>query len=359
MKKIVIILAAMCCVMGVKAQVVNEGDASLVYYMPKNALQVKIHYKATTYKAGPYKDFAKELLGIDDVIQRNESDYELTKATVRTITSPDFSRPVVVTAKANIPLQLLALTKDGLLAGYNVSSNELHPAFPTQQEPQGPQGNHRSFDRVKAKTSIPEEVTRAVTKREKAELLAKQIYRLRETRIYLLSGEVDKMPTDGEATKEVLRQLEAEEKGLTELFTGTKSIRHLSETFVYEPTQSERYVLCRFSEADGLIDKEDEVGEPVVLNAQVMRQIAGEAQDETKDKGQKTKDKVMLSPIMYNLPGWLDYTIEYGVQCLASKSLPIAQFGIAVPLAQNLFTGKVLPQIVFNTQTGNIKNIHQ
>lgn len=359
MKKIVIILAAMCCVMGVKAQVVNEGDASLVYYMPKNTLQVKINYQATTYKAGPYKDFARELLGLEDVVQYNETRYELTKATVFTITRPDFSRPVVITAQANVPTQLLALTKDGILAGYNVSSNELRPATPAQQGPKGPQGDHHSFDRVKAKTSIPEEVTRAVTKREKAELLAKQIYRLRETRIYLLSGEVDKMPTDGEATKEVLRQLEAEEKGLTELFTGTKSVRHLSETFMYEPTQSERYVLCRFSKADGLIDKEDAVGEPVVLKAEVMRQIAGEAQDMNKEQGQRTKDKVVLSPIMYNLPGWLDYTIEYGIQCLARKSQPIAQFGIAVPLTQNLFTGKTLPQIEFNTQTGNIKTIHQ
>ena len=359
MKKIVIILAAMCCVMGVKAQVVNEGDASLVYYMPKNTLQVKINYKATTYKAGPYKDFAKDLLGIDNAIQQNETDYELTKATVRTITSPDFSRPVVITAQANVPTQLLALTKDGLLAGYNIAPSQSHAIYPTPQDSKGGQGKPHFDNKVKSKTSIPEEVTRAVTKREKAELLVKQIYRLRETRIYLLSGEVDKMPTDGEATKEVLRQLEAEEKGLTELFIGTKSVRYLSETFVYEPTQSETYMLCRFSEADGLIDKEDAVGEPVVLKAEVMKQIVGEAQDKTKEQGQRNKDKVVLSPIMYNLPGWLDYTIEYGVQCLASKSLPIAQFGIAVPLAQNLFTGKTLPQIEFNTQTGNIKTIHQ
>lgn len=356
MKKIVIILAAICCVMGVKAQVVNEGDASLVYYMPKNNLQVKINYTATTYKAGLYKDFAKELLGIEDAIQRNETEYKLGKVSVRTLTMPDFNRPVVVAAQTNVPTQLLALTKDGLLAGYNVSLDELHPALPNPQAPKKPQDEHHTLDRVKAKTSIPEEVTQAATKREKAELLAKQIYRLRETRIYLLSGEVDKMPTDGEATKEVLRQLEAEEKGLMELFIGTKSVRRMSETFVYEPTQSERYMLCRFSEAEGLIDKEDEVGEPIMLNAQVMKQIAGEKQQTTSNKRQEAAQG---SAILYNLPGWLDYTIEYGVECLASKSLPIAQFGIAVPLAQNLFTGKVLPQIVFDTQTGNIKTIHQ
>ncbi len=243
------------------------------------------------------------------------------------------------------------------MAGYNISPKEgTYNTYIPKKEPAEP--NHNRFtDKVKAKASIPEEVVNAPTKREKAALLAKQIYRLRETRIYLLSGEVDKMPADGEATKEVLRQLEAEEKGLTELFTGSVSVKHRSESFVYEPTQSERHILCRFSEADGLIDKEDEVGEPVVLKAEVRKQVTGDRQQATGDKRQA--EAVQGSQIMYNLPGWIDYEIEYGIQSLAKKSLPIAQFGVAVPLAQNLFTGKVLPQIEFDTQTGNIKTIHQ
>ena len=63
----------------------------------------------------------KELLGIDEVIQKNVTEYELKRATVRTITTPDFTRPIVITAKANLPVQLLALTKEGLLAGYNIA----------------------------------------------------------------------------------------------------------------------------------------------------------------------------------------------------------------------------------------------
>lgn len=353
----------MCCVMGLRAQVVNEGDASLVYYMPKNELQVKINYTVTTYKAGLYKDFAEELLGISDVIQENETRYELTDVKVRALTSPDFSRPVTIPAQANLPVQLLALTKDGLLAGYNVSLDDIRPPLPPEPSRRGEPGTRRPSDRVRAEISIPEEVVNAGTAREKATLLAKQIYRLRETRIYILSGEVDKMPADGEATKEVLRQLEAEEKGLIELFTGTTTTRRCSKKFVYEPTQSERYMLCRFSEEDGLIDKEDEVGEPIILKAEVKRQILGEAEGLRGSEAERRKGReaegLKGSPIMYNLPGWLDYRIEYGVRCLVNNGLPIAQFGVAVPLAQNLFSGKVLPQIVFNTQTGNIKTIHQ
>lgn len=371
MKKIVIILAAMCCVMGTNAQVVNEGEASVVYYMPKNALQVKICYTATTYQAGPYKEFAKELLGIDNAIQRNETHYELTKTTVRTTTVPDFSRPVVVKAQANMPFQLLSLTKEGLLAGYNFTPHK------ECKEPFAPKdGQHMlpPCHEVKAKASIPEEVVRAYSKREKAELLAKQIYRLRETRIYLLSGEVDKMPADGEATKEVLRQLEAEEKGLTELFIGTVSTQSKSRHFTYEPTENKSDTLCRFSETDGLIDKEDEVGESVVLKAQVRMMNLTAALNvgmmnwEEGKKGGKAErrqatanrqqEEVQVSPILYNIPGWVDYEIVYGIKCLTKKSTPIAQFGVSVPLATNLFTGKVLPQIEFDTQTGNIKTIH-
>ncbi len=366
MKKVIFILAAMCCVMGVKAQVVNEGEASVVYYMPKNDLQVKINYTVTAYKTGPYKDFAKELLGIENAIQRDETHYELTKATVRTTTTPDFSRSVVVKAQANLPFQLLSLTKEGLLAGYNITPHkECKESFAPKDRKHMLPPCHD----VKAKASIPEEVVKATSKREKAELLAKQIYRLRETRIYLLSGEVDKMPADGEATKEVLRQLEAEEKGLTELFIGTVSTQYKSKHFTYEPTESKSDTLCRFSETDGLIDKEDEVGEPVVLKAQViMMNLTAALNDgmmnwEEGKKGgkadrRKGEEEAQASPILYNLPGWVDYEIVYGIKCLAQKSTPIAQFGVSVPLATNLFTGNVLPQIEFDTQTGNIKTIH-
>ena len=112
------------------------------------------------------------------------------------------------------------------------------------------------------------------------------------------------------------------------------------------------------------------MGEPVVLKAQVrmMNLTAAlnvgmmnweEGKKGGKADRRKGGEEAQASPILYNLPGWVDYEIVYGIKCLTKKNTPIAQFGVSVPLATNLFTGKVLPQIEFDTQTGNIKTIHQ
>jgi hypothetical protein len=39
--------------------------------------------------------------------------------------------------------------------------------------------------------------------------------------------------------------------------------------------------------------------------------------------------------------------------------LTVAQYGVAVPLTQDLFTGKKQASIRFNTQTGNILHIQK
>ena len=53
-----------------------------------------------------------------------------------------------------------------------------------------------------------------------AEVAAKQIYRIRESRLNILTGDADNLPPDGEAMKLVIQQLEEQEKALTNLFTG-------------------------------------------------------------------------------------------------------------------------------------------
>ena len=52
-----------------------------------------------------------------------------------------------------------------------------------------------------------------------AEVAAKQIYRIRESRLDILTGEADNLPPDGDAMKLVIQQLEAQEQALSQLFT--------------------------------------------------------------------------------------------------------------------------------------------
>ena len=75
------------------------------------------------------------------------------------------------------------------------------------------------------------------------------------------------------------------------------------------------------------------------------------------DTKKKKKKGAELSPIVYNLPGTGEIEVSVKGRTLAQRTIPIAQIGIDVPLAKDLFTAEQLPVIVFNEKTGNIVSI--
>lgn len=57
-----------------------------------------------------------------------------------------------------------------------------------------------------------EELLMAGSTAKQAEVAAKQIYRIRESRLNILTGEADNLPPDGEAMKLVIQQLRSKKK---------------------------------------------------------------------------------------------------------------------------------------------------
>ena len=104
-----------------------------------------------------------------------------------------------------------------------------------------------------------------------------------------------------------------------------------------------------FSEENGIVETETKT--PIVIDVLAHKQVMGAA------NGTPNKKAPLPSQLYYNLPGSCDINITLNDQLLAEKSLPIAQFGVAVPLAMNLFTKGDLPKILFNPHTGNIESI--
>lgn len=95
---------------------------------------------------------------------------------------------------------------------------------------------------------MSEELLMAGSTAKQAEVAAKQIYRIRESRMNILTGDADNLPPDGEAMKLVIQQLEEQEKALTNLFTGIQA----KEVSDYEVTivpfdNLDKEVLFRFS----------------------------------------------------------------------------------------------------------------
>ena len=103
-----------------------------------------------------------------------------------------------------------------------------------------------------------------------------------------------------------------------------------------------------FSEKEGFTTGS---GEPITLNITARRQARGTARSDADKKGP------MPSQICYNLPGSANCKVIYLNETLVEHNAPIAQFGMAVPLAKDLFMGPELPHIEFDFETGNIKSI--
>ena len=186
-----------------------------------------------------------------------------------------------------------------------------------------------------------------------AEGAAKQIYRIRETRLNILAGDVEHVPADGKAMELVLNELNKQEQALVALFVGTTKVTRHTHTLLYTPAESvENEVICRLSAHNGIVDKQDLSGEPLYLSLKAKKQtlLPGVYYD---------KNAPVLSQIYYNLPGEAQVALSFKGKKVAEQNVTVAQYGVAIPLVQDLFTTKPTPIIKINKETGNILSIEK
>ena len=348
MKRLFLLLIGACMWCGMHAQVVKQNEPALVYYSPKTTIVLDFTYTVETFEPGIYAPYAEAMLGATDAVKENKKVYTLKNVQINTSTGTDYDRPHKVTAEGGIPM-LLSINEKGLLTGYNVPMvQEKKETRKTGFSPDNDK-SHAIKNRI---APYPEEVLKAATPMAQAHEVAKQIFHLRETRMYLLNGEVEHAPADGESMKLVLAELDKQEQALTELFMGKRSKKTCHKHARIVPEEAEK--LYFFSEENGFTDAENIDADTikVTLNAQKQTLLP------PAELGKKQKAPA-LSQIVYNLPGSCDVKVTYKERSMNKRTLSVAQFGVDVPLSQDLFTGASLPSIVFDEKTGNIKSINK
>ena len=327
------------------AQVVQENEAAVVYYMPKTDLIITINYDVTQSTPGILYQYAERYLGSTEVITEATTTRKITDIQIESHTSADPQRAYKLTAQKGINTQLITLSEDGRLLGYNIpptiAPSPIHTAKPLAPK------------NAMALPPLLEEQLMAGSIAKMAENTAKQIYHIREIRLNLLAGDVDNTPADGQAMQLVLDELNRQEQMLVALFVGTSSTTHHSHTLTYAPNQSvENEVICRFSQHNGIVDANDLSGEPIYLTLEAKRQTL-----QTSLEGDKKAP--LLSQLYYNLPGSANVKIAFNHQTCIQRCFEIAQYGVAIPFTQDLFTAKTPTIIHINPATGNILSIQQ
>lgn len=324
---------------------IQENESAVVYYMPLTQIAVTIEYDEIHTEPGVFYQYAELYLGAKDITTTAQTLYQLTSVAVAPHTLPDQDRAYKIVPQKGIQAQLIALTDNGILYGYNVPPQTNSPSLSTPITPKA----------TSQPTPMPllEEQMMANSTAKMAEGAAKQIYHIRETRLNILAGDVEHAPADGQAMQLVMDELNLQEQQLTDLFIGTKTVQHRTQTFYYTPTEQTSTILCRLSQFYGLVPTDDLSGEPIYIN------ILAHQQSLASEKDAVSKSTAKPSQLYYNLPGSADVQVLYRDTTQASATLPIAQYGVAIPLALDLFTGKSIPHIYFNTETGNISSIQQ
>lgn len=353
MKRTNILWVMLLCVASqLHAQLVHENEAAIVYHMPKTELAITLSYECIQQEPGIFYQYAKRYLGANDIVTEKQVTYQLTDVEMHTEASADLTRAYKISAQKGYDLQLVSLTADGRLLGYNLAET----ARNKQLTHQVTNLTNLSADDITQTTKMMpllEEQFMAGSVAKMAEGAAKQIYRIRETRLNILGGDVEHLPADGMAMQLVLDELNKQEQTLVELFVGTSRVKKHTHTFYYLPGEKmDKHVIARFSKHSGVVNKDDLSGEPIYLSIDAHKQILSEALEFD------PKKSVTPSQVYYNLPGSADIFLESPISTI-SEHIYVAQYGVAVPLAWDFMSGKPQHSIVFNIETGNISSIQK
>jgi hypothetical protein len=344
-----LLLSAVAATAQTKAEKVIPTKASgdgITYALPLTSFIVNADVTKVTVKAGPYYKYAERYLGIKDVATEDAVYYELGKVTLasRGVPNPDNVYKIEFRQKTVAPFA--CLTPDGLLCTIN------EEYVPEQPAPEVASPDVRAS--VPAPASVyTEELLMAGSVARQAEVAARQIYHLRESRTDILTGDADNLPPDGEAMKIVISKLEEQERALTRLFTGTETREtNAFDVSILPEDELEHEVLFRFSSRLGILDADDLGGEPVYMNLTALERAP---ELDPKEAEKKAKS---LKGIVYNVPGRARVEIIRNNRTLIKKELPFVQFGTQETLTPVLLEDKKQPvRVTFYPETGAIRQI--
>lgn len=336
----------------VKMSAVKSNNYGVAYSLPRTAITISVSYTKTNKKVGEFYQYAERYLNISNPITESGITYALNSVDATTKGVVDNDKTYLVEFRSNTVSPFVTLTKEGLICSINDDYT-----FPKAESTtdtsvkKTPLPNPKSF--------LSEEILRAGSTAKQAELIAKQIYRLRESRNNILTGEADNMPPDGEAYKLVMSQLEEQEKALTAMFAGSEEseIMHKEITIIPDDKNIDNRIIFRFSSKLGIVEANDLSGAPVFLS--LKNKEPREAQVLT-PKEEKEMEKKFSSGIVYNIPGKAALQISYEGRNLVQKEVDVVQYGIQDVLVEKMFDNKKQPiKVIFYPDLGAIKQIIQ
>ena len=326
------------------------------YWLPKTKLTVTVTTRKSTFKPGEFSRYAERYLRMSNVRDKAEEVWEITAVEVSTSGVPDKEHLYTLTfpQKGNRPY--FELTDQGILATVNtrIRSNESDAsATPALIRPEEKTPNPQDY--------MTEEILMAGSSAKMAELVAKEIYNIRESRNSITRGQADFIPTDGESLKFMLESLNEQEAALLTLFSGTSETEE--HTFTIDVTPDApvtRQILFRFSGKLGVLPVDNLAGEPVWIDIADNKMLDNYTTAIGKNgSGKSGKSKSTAQFLYYRIPGRAAIKIYNNRISLYEKEIQIAQFGNVEVISSSIMGRNADTKITFDTATGAVLRINE
>lgn len=322
-----------------------EGESVLVYSLPKTELCIEIEVEKTVQKPGEFYRYSERYLATKDVITEEKTIFRLKTVKLKTRPVADPNRTYSLVPDKNFPLNNISINEKGLLCGINVPCKEI-PCCKKSVE------NGFAKKNITKPLPLTEEYMLAASTTKMAEGAAKQIYRIRESRLALLTADVDQLPADGESFKVMLKGMDKMERELTELFVGTTTVETQSHIIYLTPAAAmKNEVLFRISSLKGLVAASDLSGSPYYIN------VTPELIDTHLPAETNKKKATVVKPEIYSvLPAATQITIGDGKNTFFAEQFLMPQFGQIIPIPEELLKNKNA-KIYIDEQTGRLLTI--
>jgi len=364
-------------------------DNYQVYALPKTVVYITIQVTKTVMEPGPYYQYSKKYVGIEDVIKKRTETWRISDIRFDYYAEPDADHFYLVHSKKMPITNCLTLTPEGLIAGINVASpivpeepalkpylhltpvaNDILPFTDLSIKKYISKEDKTLYkrviqDSVSVRVPVTNQTVDQKTIEEKAEEAADFIFKLRKRHFKLLAGVADEYPNnagmindkfpDGESVKFMHEKLEELESNYLDLFIGRTATTVVEYYFQYtpdnEPTAS--LDLCRFSTVAGIIASTEKEGEPITIRATKTGHTQKLKDDLLLKKPTEAKDDCGF---FYRVPEYGSIELILGKHEIARQQILIAQFGVINSLPVEFLKDNHF-QVLFYPELGAIKQI--
>ena len=333
--------ALLAAFLNIKAQ--NKTQEGITYFLPKTEVRCAVLVEKTVFTPGDYAGYAD--LFIKKKAKLNaQTSFRIVGVQFYSTAIPDSSKRHTVTIDRKHSVIRLELDKNGVLKAVNAKAPQT-----AEMKWFTPSAKRSAID---PRDYMNQETLSAGSSAKMAELVAQDIYDIRESKDMLARGEAEYMPKDGEQLKIMLNSLNIKERALLQLFEGTTVSDTTQHFFSFTPVKGQgKTVLFRFSKRLGITHKDDLAGAPCYVSVEDLNIIPTLKAANEGDKKQKEDIGLYV-----NLPGKIKVKLEGEPINTTTYETYAAQFGKEELVSGSLFNKKFTAHIVLDSITGYVES---